>query len=79
MLRHGAHGGELGADLVDFVTLKRMFFTDLLDFLITQHSSCLSDLVLFLFTSLGLILGVFPVILLNLERGSSCPLMSVSF
>ena len=44
LLGHGAHGGELGADLVHFVALKRVLFADLLDFLVAEHAALLSIL-----------------------------------
>ena len=78
LLWHGAHRGELRADLVHFVALKRMLLADFLDFFITQHSAGLGYFIfILLFASIAChILWVFPIrtFLFNLE---CCPTSSI--
>ena len=53
---HSAHRGELRADLIHFIALKRVLFTDLLDLFVPQHASGLCHLV-FVFSRARCLVG----------------------
>lgn len=76
LLRHGAHGRELGADLVDLVALESMLLANLLDLLVAQHATSLG-LVLFRFTRWlpGCCTCLFAIFLFDLECGPSSPVL----
>ena len=73
---HGAHRGELRANLVYLVPLQRVLLTNLLDFLVAEHPTCLSHFVFVAFSHSPPIL---PVVLLNFKRGAPRSLMCVDF
>ena len=76
LLRHRAHGCELGADRVHLVALKFMLFTDLFDLLVTQHATRLSNFFLILLTTSCLCAWILTIVLLDLESRSSSPILS---